>query len=206
MSLPPSIAPVDVIPRETTPFAARASFSSFPRRRVGAAFIPSSTRRFGGLSATMATATARRLVPTGRPRTSTFAPVVRDDDSVSPLSRARESPTSVNRRIRRGLSRRCSSAQSSSVYPSLSRRDAPAGARTRTSGGEWCSHASARSVAGVRATRLDAIPQRRAGAELSASKKGLGPTRAHCLPIRKTVCICIRKVGVSPNRHTIRGE
>ena len=158
-----------------------------PRRTsastLGAAFIPSSTRSFGGRSATMATATARRLVPTGRPRTSTFAPVVRDDDSVSPLSRARESLTTMNRRIRRGLSRRCSSAQSSSVYPSLSRRDAPAGARTRTSGGEWCSHA--RSVGGVRATRLDAIPQR---AELSASKK-LGPTRAHCVPIRKTVFV-----------------
>ena len=120
---------------------------------------------------------ARRLVPTGRPRTSTFAPVVRDDDSVSPLSRARESLTSVNRRIRRGLSRRCSSAQSSSVYPSLSRRDAPAGARTRTSGGEWCSHA--RSVAGVRATRLDAIPQRRR--ELSCRLQKSWDRHAHAV-------------------------
>lgn len=103
-------------------------------------------------------------------------------------------------RIRLGLNRRCSSAQSSSVYPSLSRRDAPAGARTRTSGGEWCSHA--RSVAGVRATRLDAIPQRRlCQAELSASKKRGNDTRTLCIHTENI--ICKRKAGVSPSRPTI---
>jgi hypothetical protein len=154
---------------------------------VGAAFIPSSTRRFGGLSATMATATARRLVPTGRTRTSTFAPVVRDDDSVSPLSRARESPTSVNRAFdsvstadaRARNLRRSIRRSRVAMRPRALERELPAVSGAPTRG---ALPASARRV--LTQSLNDGCVR------LSCRlQKSVGTTRAHCVSIRKTLFV-----------------